>query len=268
MNNNENTGNQEVIQRLKSAETLYALYSTCTREPYVVCDPETFDDEILMFFSPSDVQAEAKRLTEAGIPVSITRLEQKQMLMFYTRLYTMGINALLVKEGESTALIQLADFVRRNPPKPDPSNNMWVENPSLHLTALYYMQELRRKPGQEEENPQIREWQEEISNYFTKGTFIAAVEKEGKGVPIVKLNDNEMYQAIFTDMMEFQKFNQEDRLRPVIVSANRIPKILVAEASGVLLNPMGVRMPLQVKRAEQPTEGAQAETAEAETTES
>ena len=51
MNNNENTGNQEIIQRLKTAESLWALVSGCTKEPYVVCDPETFDDEIMISYN-------------------------------------------------------------------------------------------------------------------------------------------------------------------------------------------------------------------------
>ncbi len=57
-----------------------------------------------------------------------------------------------------------------------------------------------------------------------------------------------MYQAIFTDFMEFQKFNRENQLRPLVITADKIPQILVAEAVGVLLNPMGVRMPLQIKK--------------------
>ena len=177
MNNNENTGNQEIIQRLKTAESLWALVSGCTKEPYVVCDPETFDDEIMMFFSAQDAQEKAKQLNEAGIPVGIVKLEKRQMLLFYTSLYTMGINALLVSEGDTQTRIQLADFVRRDRPAQDPEGKMWVENPELHLTALYYMQELRKQPAQEN-SPQLREWQEEISNYFAKGSFIVPVQKE------------------------------------------------------------------------------------------
>ena len=48
--------------------------------------------------------------------------------------------------------------------------------------------------------------------------------------------------------MEFQKFNRENQLRPLVITADKIPQILVAEAVGVLLNPMGVRMPLQIKK--------------------
>ena len=42
------------------------------------------------------------------------KLENKQFLIFYTSLYTLGVNALLVKDGGRNSLIQLQDFVKRN----------------------------------------------------------------------------------------------------------------------------------------------------------
>ena len=71
-----------------------------------------------------------------------------------------------------------------------------MENPSLHLTALllYAGNQETVCPGG---NPQIKEWQDEISNYFSKGSFIAAVQKEGNGIPVVKLNDKEVYSGDF-----------------------------------------------------------------------
>ena len=71
MNDNKSTGNQEVIQRLKSAEALYVLISGCTKEPYIVCDPESFDDETYMFFTPEDAQAKAGELAGGNIDVTI-----------------------------------------------------------------------------------------------------------------------------------------------------------------------------------------------------
>ena len=34
----------KILTRLKEGEDLYVLMSGCTRNPYVECDPETFDD--------------------------------------------------------------------------------------------------------------------------------------------------------------------------------------------------------------------------------
>lgn len=114
MKPNEATGNQEIMHRLKNAGELYVLLSLCTGEPYVVCDQETYDDEIIVFFDSQAAIKEAKEQTEAGRPVRPMKLENKQFLLFYTSLYTLGVNALLVKDGRRDTLIQLQDFVKRN----------------------------------------------------------------------------------------------------------------------------------------------------------
>ena len=48
MKPNETTGKQEIMNRLKTSGELYVLLSMCTGEPYVVCDQETYDDEIIV----------------------------------------------------------------------------------------------------------------------------------------------------------------------------------------------------------------------------
>lgn len=50
MKPNEAAEKQEIMYRLKNAGELYVLLSMCTGEPYVVCDQETYDDEIIVFF--------------------------------------------------------------------------------------------------------------------------------------------------------------------------------------------------------------------------
>ena len=37
---------RELLMRLGHDADIFALISLCTREPYVVCDEETFDDEV------------------------------------------------------------------------------------------------------------------------------------------------------------------------------------------------------------------------------
>ena len=40
---------KELLMRLGHDADIFALISLCTREPYVVCDEETFDDEVFLF---------------------------------------------------------------------------------------------------------------------------------------------------------------------------------------------------------------------------
>ena len=44
-------------QKLREADSLYAILSGCTKEPYVYCDPETMDDAILLFTDEEGAKA-------------------------------------------------------------------------------------------------------------------------------------------------------------------------------------------------------------------
>lgn len=236
-----------VFNKLKDAEELYIIMSGCTKAPYVVCDEETFDDEILMYLNPEAAQEKAKALLAERIPVGIAKINKQSLLYFCSTLFTMGVNAMVVGDGETEDCIQVGDFVKRKDPNTLEEGKVWVENPELHLTALYYMQELRRmeRPVMTE---QMMEWQEEISVNFSRGKFLIAIPQEEKGIPLVKSKTGDVFQPIFTDAMEFEKFNREKQFRAIVVEAAKLAQILPAEAQGVILNPLGVNMPLNVKR--------------------
>ena len=141
---------QQVLNQLRNAKEIYVIMSLCTRMPYVVCDKETFDDEVLIYFTEEDVKREGKRLVEEKIPVQIAKVDANQMLHFYGNLYTMGVNCLMVDQYmDSECRIQLPELVSRpgqnKPDTPEAEKKTWIENPSLHLTALYFMQELRKQ---------------------------------------------------------------------------------------------------------------------------
>ena len=84
----------KILTRLKEGEDLYVLMSGCTRNPYVECDPETFDDYVIILLDAGMARAELERLHKARIPVSMARMVQKQRMVFYTSLYTMGVKPL------------------------------------------------------------------------------------------------------------------------------------------------------------------------------
>ena len=76
MKPNETTGKQEIMYRLKNAGELYVLLSMCTGEPYVVCDQETYDDEIIVFFDGQAAIKESKEQTEASFIQAEPLLEE------------------------------------------------------------------------------------------------------------------------------------------------------------------------------------------------
>ena len=64
-------------------------------------------------------------------------------------------------------------------------------------------------------------------------------------VPYVNNQNGEMYQAIFTDGYELQRFDPKKRLRPVVVKFDDLEKFLVKDAKGFLLNPTSTALPLR-----------------------
>ena len=255
---------QQVLNNLRNAKEIYVIMSLCTRMPYVVCDKETFDDEVLIYFTEEDIKREGKRLIDEKIPVQIAKVEDKQMLQFYANLSTMGVNCLMIDQYmESACRVQLPELVSRpgavKNGTPEDEKKTWIENPSLHLTSLYFMQEIRRQKL--ETMPQeLKEMQEEILADFTRGTYITAFQEEN-GVPLLKQKNGDAFQPIFTDIIEFNKFNAKGQFKAIAIPANNIPKVLVKDAKGVVINPFGVnlQMPITKRPVENPAAATQAE---------
>ena len=240
----------EILVQLRQRENVYVMYSKCTRMPFVLCDPETYDDEVFIFFQEADGAQEANQLNSSGNPVQMVKIEKKSFLPFYSGLYPMGVNCLVVNKGtDSEIAIQLEDLVRRQENQKLPEGTVRIENREFHLTALYFMQELRRKPHNEL-TEMLKELQEELLTHYSEGTFILAV-REDKGIAIMKQKDGKTLLPIFTDVQEFQKFqamNQNTKFGTAMVKPEKILGFLPKDAAGVLVNPIGVNLPLKIGR--------------------
>ena len=109
-----NTDKNTVLQQLRVRENIYVILSGCTRMPFVLCDPETYDDEVFIFFEKDDADHEAKKLNEEAQPVQVIKIENKNFLAFYSGLYPMGVNCMFVNCGtENEIKIQLEELVRK-----------------------------------------------------------------------------------------------------------------------------------------------------------
>ena len=176
MNDNSTTvTKQETLAALRNPGELYVIMSAVTRLPFVKCDEETYDDEIFLYYRADDAKEKARELAKEKYMTAVVKLEEKQLLPFYTSLYTIGVNCLAVNHGTDTQIsVQLSDLVIRKNPDQLPEGKKLVENPALHLTAIYFMQEMRRqeKPQPAEE---LKELQEELLAHLRKGTLLLAL---------------------------------------------------------------------------------------------
>lgn len=248
--NAQNILKDQTLYVLKSAKELYVLVSPHTKMPYVTCNPETFDDEILVYSREEDAEKEKKHLAEKNISVNLIKLENKQFLSCYTNLYTMGVNCIVLNhKAEGEVSVQLNELVKKPDSENLPKGSVWVENPELHLTALYFMQELRRQP-EAMMSEELKEIQEEMLAHYQEGSYIiAAKETDGRReIPILNMKNGDSLQPVFTDVFEFRKFNVNNQFHTLVIGAEKIPEILAPEVKGVVINPFGVNVPLSVTR--------------------
>lgn len=232
-----------ILEKLQKSEAVYVLISNYTRMPYVVCDPKTFDDEVFLFFEEESVKKEAERLNKAGDSVRIVKVEQHSFLDFYTSLFAIGVNCLRIEKGtKKETTVQHHELVRRENPLPE----LQMENPELHLTALYFMQGFRKNPDPKA-SEELAEIYEEMRAYFDRGKYIVPSE-EGKGIPMLKQQEGKVFLPIFTDLREFKKFNREEKYNGALVAAKKLPELITEGVSGIVLNPLGVNLLLNLAK--------------------
>ena len=56
--NGQSPEKEQLLSSLRNAEEMYVFMSLCTKMPYVLCDEETFDDEVLLYYTEEDAQRE------------------------------------------------------------------------------------------------------------------------------------------------------------------------------------------------------------------
>ena len=80
----------ETLNKLRTTEAIYVLMSSCTRMPYVVCDPETFDDEILLYYTEAEAKEEAMKLQKEGNPMQLVKVDENSRLSYFYRAVSDG----------------------------------------------------------------------------------------------------------------------------------------------------------------------------------
>ena len=95
--------NKELIQKIQTSQEVFTILSRATRQPFVICDPESFNDQVWIFENKEDLEEAAKPLAENKNPIAAIKVENKSFLSFYTALYTLGVNSIVYHEKEKSA---------------------------------------------------------------------------------------------------------------------------------------------------------------------
>lgn len=241
-----------ILKQLQTLPQIFAAFSPVTKMPFVICDPESFNDQIHIFTDESLIQEFSKPYIEQKNHFTALKVLKEQFLHFYGSLYNIGVTHVVLHDIHAVTELALEEIVRKRqdvenlPPEKQP-----LTNPALTLTALYFMQEMRRQVPIEQK-PELAALDEELVANLVRGRFLSAIERDADAkeddnnfrIPFIKNSNGDAYQVIFTDGTELRKFDPQQKLRPVVISFDDLTKFLLKDAKGYILNPQSFALPL------------------------
>lgn len=236
---------EEFIKTISSINNLYVVYSKLTRMPMVFCHEETMDDYIYVYENEQGALDKVKELFEDKIPAAVVQCKEKEVLAFFAELHLTGVNAVcFVVSEEEQFMVQLNEFLKMPDLATIPEDKRPTDNISLHLSMLYFVQEMR-KPVDNKEKKNLAALEEETSANITRAKFIIPMNeiKEGenqgkKAVVLLKNDKGEVALPLFTDIAEIRKFSQGKSCPIATVDFQGVLNILQqGNAATVVINP-------------------------------
>lgn len=246
---------ETVIKELQNRERVFVAYSQATKLPYVTCDEETYNDQAWFFATEEGIKEFGKKLLDDKILLMGMRYDKKDFPRLYGTLYAVGINSVVWVDGEEKLEVELPEIARQaDMSKVEPEKRPLL-NPTLQLSGMYFMQELRR-PVEKEERKNLRELEEELLANLRKSEYLMAMEVNEKepekvNIPYLKDKKDQILQPIFTDVMEYEKFAKGKKMRIAKLTFPKLQDVLMEQAFGYVVNPMGFNLVLTKEQLKQ-----------------
>lgn len=248
---------ETLVRKIQTGQHIYVPFCTATHLPFVVCDEETFNDQIHLFFETGTLAEFTEPYKALKYEFKAVELAPDQRLRFLLNLFSIGVNAIVIHDGaeepqeaELTEIVNMADY-SKVPEKERP-----LVNAELQLSAIYFIQELRR-PVDDRDIQKINELEEEMCANLVRSTYLfpmEAVEEEDENgnkkvaavrFPYLKDQNDQPIQPIFTDGAELQKFMSGGNIRIRRLRFDELEKAMTPESAGFTLNPLGVNLLLR-----------------------
>lgn len=246
---------ETVIKELQNRDNVFVAYSQATKLPYVTCDEETYNDQAWFFATEEGIKEFGKKLLDDKILLMGMRYDKKDYPRLYGTLYAVGINSVVWVDGEEKLEVELPEIARQaDMSKLEPEKRPLL-NPTLQLSGMYFMQELRR-PVEKEERRNLRELEEELLANLRKSEYLMAMEVNEKepekvNIPYLKDKKDQILQPIFTDVMEYEKFAKGKKMRIAKLTFAKLQDVLMEQAFGYVVNPMGFNLVLTKEQIKQ-----------------
>ncbi|MDD7794409.1 SseB family protein [Clostridium sp. 'White wine YQ'] len=241
--------------KIKSAEEFYVAYDKNTNYPYI--DNE---ERVWMFSKENYAKNAQDYFMQQLLMLDIRKLTGEDVLLAFARLHTIGIDRILIDNGEYNIEINRDGIV----PPPDwtdvPEINIPVTNPMLQRSMIKFFQLLYSKQNFEGRNQVISALESEMINQVLNAKYLLPIKvientpsiadasgikvlKEGTTIQIANIVDekNIAWLPAFTDWIEFNKVYDENEWQSNITTYDDL-LALSEKMQGIVINCKGVSL--------------------------
>lgn len=252
--------NQFILRKLQSLENATIVFSTVTKHPFLVCDEETFDDELLLFADVQEMQEFVKTYVAKGYVLHGVTVPKDKLARFLSECFTLGVNQLIYQENGTRFSVSLDKIVIRPDYSKLPQEKRPLLNPQLQLSVLYFLQELsRRIPEEQRDQEQLKELEEELAANMAKAQFMVPIrldeplkpgEKLEPGkfkLTMVNTKEGEQFLPVFSDVKEYALFNKDNQYQGILMTIENLRQLIKDPCKGLMLNPNSIALRLNAK---------------------
>lgn len=244
------------LNSISELKSISPVFSQLTKMPLVFCHEETMDDYIYVYVDAQEALEHARKLTQEKNPAVVVNCKEQEVLQFFAELRLTGVNAICfvtpAEQGGEQFMVQLEEFLRVPDYSKVPEAQRPLENPSLQLSMLYFMQEIR-KPIPMEEKKNLAQLEEETSVNLARAKFMVPLREQKaedgtsqKSIVLLRNEKEESYVPLFTDNAEIRKFMQGKPCPAMVTDFEGVVKLFANEGlTGIAVNPVSSNVMLQ-----------------------
>ena len=240
-NYRENGGNEkaiftEILELLKTEEGMYAVSARITNNFYM--GAENGKAAAFIYTSRDNADAFVKSMKWIGIETKSLEIHPAQRIAFFNDLYRSGFEAVVIDKEQNPLSMSLFSIIE----KPETGTDI-VMNPSLMRAAAQFYQSLVRHRA-------VEMMQDLMCSELYKGLYLVPSSDPRKATPPV-LTDNKggKFYPVFTDWVEFGKFDRKRRFQSSTIRFRDFKKYM-SGMDGIVVNPFGFGLKLDAEKLE------------------
>ena len=226
----------EIIRLLKTEEGMYTVEVRVTGNYYL--GAENDEPTAYIFTSEANAREFAIQVRNTGLTSRVRQIIPKARHAFFDDLYRSGFRAVCIDKNNESFTLSLFAIIA----KPKNENGM-VLNPGLLLAANQFYQAVAQRKA-------VKGMQSVLTSELYDARYLVPCTDEwGTDHPMIGNNDGEKFYPVFTDIIEFSKFDRNHKFSAQELDIEALKK-LAKKCDGVVINPLGFNLALDRDKVE------------------